>query len=118
MRMWCIDPRLLCRKHLLGEHSEIHKHRHNFVKHHKITGRIFPIVLIEPENMQPRHDQLVKEMIERGYNHQSPYEQPDLSHLKFSERYAEANIEYNLKDLSDRCLECRKRIENKGEINE
>ena len=24
MRMWMIDPKLLCRKHLLGEHLEIH----------------------------------------------------------------------------------------------
>jgi hypothetical protein len=27
MMMWMIDPVLLCRKHLLGEHGEIHKFR-------------------------------------------------------------------------------------------
>jgi len=50
MRMWMIDPSLLCRKHLLGEHNEIHKHRHNFEKHHSVTGRIYPIVLIDLES--------------------------------------------------------------------
>ncbi|MFW6247177.1 MAG: hypothetical protein ACOC22_03345 [bacterium] len=30
--MWGINPELLCKKHLLGEHGEIHKHRYNFVK--------------------------------------------------------------------------------------
>lgn len=30
MRMWMIDPKLLCRKHLLGEHNEIHKHLPSF----------------------------------------------------------------------------------------
>ena len=58
MRMWGIDPKFLCQKHLIGEHGEIHKHRHNFVKKHKITKRITPIVQIEPENMQKRHEDL------------------------------------------------------------
>ena len=110
MRMWMVNPKLLCRQHLLGEHSEIHKHRHNFVKRHKISGRIFPIVLIEPESMSSRHDELVREMIARGYNHNSPYEQPDLNHLSETERYAKVNVKYNLEDLISRCEECKKRI--------
>jgi len=40
MRMWMVEPKLLCKKHLLGEHNEIHKHRHNFVKKHSVKGRI------------------------------------------------------------------------------
>ena len=109
MRMWMVAPNLLCRKHLIGEHGEIHKHKHNFEKHHSITGRIYPIVLIEPDNMQNRHDELAQEMIARGYNHQSPYAQPDLSHLSNSERFAKVDMEYNLKDLYSRCPECRAR---------
>lgn len=104
--MWMIVPNLLCRKHLLGEHNEIHKHNHNFEKHHSISGRIKPIVLIEPENMKKRHDELVEEMLRRGYNHQSPYEQPDLSYLPDEERYAKVDLEYNLLDLYSRCDEC------------
>jgi len=114
--MWMVDPKLLCRKHLLGESGEIHKHKHNFEKHHSISGRINPIVLIEPENMQKRHDELAQEMLRRGYNHQSPYEQPDLSYLPDNERYAKVDIDYNIRDLMDRCVECRERIlDNKGE---
>ena len=113
MRMWGIYPELLCRQHLLGEHSEIHKHRHNFVKKHSIAKRISPVVQIEPENMKKRHDELVKEMIRRGYNHNSPYEQPDLSHLKPEERFAQINVYISLRDLSNRCPECEKRISNK-----
>ena len=78
MRMWMIDPRLLCNKHLLGEHFEIHLHRHNFVKGHSIRGRTFPVVQIEPISMQKRHDALAKEMLKRNMNHKSPYIQPDL----------------------------------------
>jgi len=110
MRMWGVNPKLLCRQHLLGEHNEIHKHRHNFVKKHSIAKRISPVVQIEPENMQKRHDELVKEMISRGYNHNSPFEQPDLSHLLDNERFAEINIYISIADLLNRCPECSKRI--------
>jgi hypothetical protein len=113
MRMWGINPKCLCRKHLLGEHNEIHKHRHNFVKHHSIKNRISPIVQIEPENMKKRHDELVEEMINRGYNHQSPYDQPDLTHLKDEERYAKISIGVSISDLKSRCTECAEKITSK-----
>jgi hypothetical protein len=112
MRMWMVDPKLLCRKHLLGEHGEIHKHRHNFVKGHKIAGRIFPIVTIEPENMEKRHDALAEEMLERGYNHQSPYIQPDISKYEKEEIKAKVDIKESKRELIKRCLECSKKINN------
>jgi Pyrimidine dimer DNA glycosylase len=66
MRMWCINPRLLCDKHLLGEHGEIHKHRHNFVKRHSIAGRVYPVAQIEPLSMADRHEVLAQEMANIG----------------------------------------------------
>jgi hypothetical protein len=113
MRMWMINPRLLCNKHLLGEHGEIHKHRHNFVKKHKITKRISPVVQIEPESMGIRHNALVEEMIARGFNHNSPYDQPDLSYLKDEERFAKADLGISVSDLKNRCPECASRITSK-----
>lgn len=110
MRMWMVDPKLLCRFHLLGEHGEIHKHRHNFVKHHKISGRIFPIVQIEPAAMKSRHDELAAEISRRG-NHNSPYELPDLSYLGESAN-VKVDIEYNLADLRKRCADCAQRMDD------
>lgn len=110
MRMWMLHPKMLCRKHLLGEHGEIHKHRHNFVKQHRITGRIYPIVLIEPSSMEDRHNILALEFKRRGYNHESPYTLPDLRHLPEAERKAKANRLYNAVDLSKRCSACEKKI--------
>lgn len=112
MRMWGINPEFLCKKHLIGEHGEIHKHRHNFEKKHKITKRIKPIVQIEPQNMEKRHEQLAEEMLKRGYNHKSPYTLPDLSYLSNEERYAKIDIYNSIEDLSNRCPECKKRIKN------
>jgi hypothetical protein len=117
MRMWMIDPSLLCRKHLLGEHNEIHKHRHNFEKHHSVTGRIYPIVLIEPASMELRHEEVIKEMIARGYNHQSPYVQPNISHLPVDQQNVKVDRHYNLQDLCNRCVDCKQRIlDNKTDL--
>lgn len=109
MRMWMVAPKILCRKHLLGEHGEIHKHRHNFVKQHKMGGRIGQI---EPKSMKLRHDELAFEMKRRGYNHQSPFEQPDITYLP----EMLVDREESLKDLLSRCSECRARYDTVKEI--
>ena len=107
MRMWMVNPRCLCVRHLIGEHGEIHKFRHNFVKGHKIEGRKGQIV---PSQMKRRHDELVTEMLRRGYQHKSPYAMPslalygDLSDWKVDE-------EKSLEDLKSRCPTCKERIE-------
>ena len=108
MRMWMVDPRILCRKHLLGEYNELHKHRHVFVKQHKIDGYI-KNNCIEPMHMKRRHDQLAHEMEWRGYNHKSNYEQPDISYLPDHQQYYRVNVPNALKDLLDRCEHCRKK---------
>ena len=112
MRMWMIEPKLLCRKHLLGEHGEFHKFRHVFEKKYSIKGRIEPVVQIEPLSMKRRHDKLVNEMLEREYNHNSPYIQPNLDYLPDHHKNATVDRARSVKDLKARCLECRKNIEN------
>lgn len=103
-------PEILCGKHLRGEHAELHKHRHAFVKRYSIKGRINPVVQIEPLSMKSRHDVLAKEMLRRGYRHCSPYELPDLSYLPLNELNATVDCDSALKDLLNRCKECMKRF--------
>lgn len=110
MRMWMINPKLLCNKHLLGEHGEIHKHRHNFLKHHSIKGRLSPVVQIEPMSMGQRHDELAIEMLARDMNHKSPYVMPCIKHLPIDQRQARVDIDVSIKDLIKRCPECKARI--------
>ena len=105
-----INPKLLCRKHLLGAHGELHKFRHNFEKKHSIKGRTHPVVQIEPASMQLRHDELVVEMLSRGYNHNSPYVMPDISYLG-SDAYVKVDRELSIKDLKERCPDCKKLID-------
>ena len=39
MRMWMVNPKVLCMQHLLWEHNELHKHLPSFMKKHSIAGR-------------------------------------------------------------------------------
>lgn len=107
MRMWMLNPKLLCNKHLLGEHGEIHKFRHIFEKGHSIHGGLFPVTQIEPRNMKERHDQLAEELIRRGFNHNSPYIQPSLHHYHGVEQFPRVNRRTSHEELSLRCTECR-----------
>lgn len=111
MRMWMINPVLLCDKHLLGEHGEIHKFRHVFVKKWSISGRISPVVQIQPKSMAKRHKELAEEMTKRKFNHNSPYVQPDISYLPKNERTAEVDKAISVRDLRIRCSDCKKIIQ-------
>jgi site-specific recombinase len=114
-----INPKLLCNKHLLGEHSEIHKHLNVFVKKYSIKNRVLKgKVQIEPLSMKTRHDELALEIANRwpkNKEHKSPYEhnvQKLCDHLLESEKNAKVDKAVSYQDLIVRCEECRKRIEN------
>ena len=74
MRIWDVHPSKLCRNHLLGEHRELHamwvvitENKKGYSLHPETLrwkGKLMAMYL--------RHEQLVDEMIKRGYNHNSP----------------------------------------------
>jgi hypothetical protein len=76
MRVWDIHVKHLCRKHLLGEHRELHglwniltKHGgRGGYSHHPETKRWVG----KQKALFIRHEKLVAEMIKRGYQHHSP----------------------------------------------
>ena len=74
MRVWDVSPKVLCRNHLLGEHRELHAMWSVITKNKKGYS-------LHPETIRwkgkllalyNRHDQLVQEMVRRGYSHKSP----------------------------------------------
>lgn len=107
MRMWMVDPRGMCRMHLIGEHGEIHKHRHVFERGYSIAGRRGQI---EPQAMWIRHDELAAEMVRRGHKHDSPYEQPNLSSYSDEDRYGTVDVDASRAELNSRCPECHARV--------
>ena len=100
-----LPPSIMCRKHLLGEHVEMHMLVGTLQKGISVQGYI-DNQLVELEHIRARHDELVEEMIKRGYNHKSPL--PDYPEVGGGV----VDREENLRDLANRCPDCRERIEN------
>jgi hypothetical protein len=99
-RQWNIDPKLLCRQHLLGEHNEIHKSL-GFIRAGRSADGWLRKGQIDPITYVARHAQLTFEMMRRGYNHQSPL---DVSDIVLP--IGNIDVEYNMRDLQDRCENC------------
>jgi ribosomal protein L44E len=106
MRMWNIDPRLLCVKHLCGEHLEMHMFLGAIRKKKSIKGFINN-GLVEVHNIKKRHDELSNEMLKRSYSHKSDSLESDSLW-----EAGRVNIEQNKRELQIRCKECKERIEN------
>lgn len=73
MRIWDIEPRRLCRKHLLGEHRELHAiysilllNKKGYSRHPETLRWVGKLPALKK-----RHDDLVSEMVNRGYRHNS-----------------------------------------------
>jgi hypothetical protein len=112
MRMWLCDPKILCQKHLCGEHLEMHMFLGTIKKGKKIDG-FLKNNLLQPRYIMLRHKELAKEMKNRGYNHKSPLNEKDcmcVLDLTIEQQYWEVNRDAALKDLLNRCPECRKRF--------
>ncbi|HUU46763.1 MAG TPA: pyrimidine dimer DNA glycosylase/endonuclease V [Acidobacteriota bacterium] len=74
MRIWDLEPALLCRQHLLGEHRELHA-VWSILTNGKRGYRRHPEVIRWQgalRGLSGRHDRLVAEMERRGYRHLSP----------------------------------------------
>lgn len=103
-RMWMVNPKYLCRNHLLGEHKELHQLVGSLIKGKSIKGHV-ERGQIEVHNIKKRHAELVKELKSRGYKHQSP-----LKKFK-SRKEGKINILENYRELEKRCEKCKKLIQ-------
>ena len=66
-----VDPKIMCVKHLNGEHLECHMFVSSILKKKKLNGFLTNNEL-EPLSIVTRHDDLAAEMIRRGINHKTP----------------------------------------------
>ena len=108
MRQWHVNPRILCRKHLLGEHYEHHKMVSSIERKHSFAGYIHNNC-IAPRTISDRHDVVAAEMVRRKYNHKSPLKEYDISYMPVEHLDYVVDSASSLIDLMERCPECRKR---------
>lgn len=119
MRMWMTNPKIMCRKHLLGEHVECHMFIGHLERQRGLDGYIRENC-IEMLSIHDRHKELAEEMESRGYNHKSPLEFMDtmcVYNYDQWQRDVKVDREKSLNELLTRCPECKKRAEkmNGGE---
>jgi Pyrimidine dimer DNA glycosylase len=94
-----VDPKLLCRQHLLGEHVETHMFVGTLNKGISVEGYLSR-GLLEIHHLRDRHDELVAEMLRRGYEHHS--ELPAFAVVEAGH----IDVEANLEELASRCPDC------------
>ena len=105
MRMWNVPVEFMCRKHLLGEHVELHMLIGTIKKGNDITGYLDG--LVEVDKIVKRHKEIVREMKRRGYNHKTPIKLRDRFMLWWRGREGIVFSDDNVVELRKRCSECR-----------
>lgn len=102
MRMWMLPPEWLCDRHLLGEHVELHMLAGCLRQQKSVQGYIDK-GLVEIHNIHSRHEDIAKEILARGFMHQSPLP-------KFESFEAGlVDTQKSLADLHKRCPSCFKK---------
>ena len=109
--MWMVEPKILCRKHLLGEHVECHMFVGTIKKGISLAGYVTSNA-VEITSLANRHSDLATEMLNRGYQHKSPLESFSTSNLPKEIIDYRVDSEKSLKSLLDRCPACKELHEN------
>lgn len=116
MRMWMVDPHILCDKHLRGEYVECLMFVGTFKRKMNIPGYVNNN-LVEPLSIIERFDILKSEMIRREFDAQKEldFDICTLDYLKKEWLYHKVNILNALDDLIRRCPICALRYQYKIE---
>jgi hypothetical protein len=108
MRIWDVPPEKLCRNHLLGEHSELHgiwailtQGKEGYAHHPEVLrwrGKL--------KALYHKHEEIVDEMLARGYRHKSPLDPELATGAKQQDTYVDSPEE-QVRILRDRGCDCR-----------
>jgi hypothetical protein len=108
MRIWDIEPNILCRQHLLGEHRELHA-IWSIITNNKKGYSCHPEILRWRGKLKAlylRHEKLVIEMKKRKYNHNSPLDKKIASGSDKQNVYIDS-IEEQIKILKNKKCRCK-----------
>lgn len=106
MRMWMVDPKIMCRAHLLGEHRELHALAGMLRQGISLAG-YHANGLLDLGMINLRHDELVAEIRARSYAHHTPLEINP--HVYTNEPLGHVDRSLSFIELVDRCSACATR---------
>ena len=99
-----VDPQIMCRQHLLGEHVEIHMFVGAISHGRSVRGHLEKGQL-EVHSLYARHDELVEEMKRRGYRHCSDVDEK----WKSASKLGSIDRKKSFEELLKRCPRCKHR---------
>lgn len=110
-----VNPVIMCDRHLLGEHCELHMILGSAKEGIALDGYV-ENNLLEISSLQSRHEALAKEMVRRKMNHNSELSYPDGYTFGQGIFVSKGKVdrEEALKELLRRCPECKKNYEMEG----
>ena len=108
-----VDPGVMCNRHLLGEHVELHMLVKTINLGKSIKGYLNG--LVDPNLTLERHEKIVEEMKRRGMNHHSPIDSPVSASFGCSIKPISETV--NRKELAGRCARCSFLMANSQEDN-
>jgi hypothetical protein len=100
-----VDPKIMCDRHLLGEHVECHMFAGCIERNKSLDGYIRNN-LLDVSKLSDRHHALSEEMLSRGFKHKSPL-------ATYLGRSSPIDAAKSLNDLIHRCTRCRDRFHRK-----
>lgn len=109
MRIWDIPPERLCRKHLLGEHAELHavwtilteNRQGGYANHPEVQrwrGKL--------RALYGKHEEIVAEMMARGYQHNSPLDPRLATGAEIQDTFVDS-LKEQARILRDKGCECQ-----------
>lgn len=104
MRIWGVPPSLMCRKHLMGEHVEMHMFKSVIESGKSVDGYIRDN-LLDTDGILDRHFNVAIEMVRRGMKHNTP-----MMSISYPEGFVHrksVNEHKSEMELVRRCPECR-----------
>lgn len=111
MRMWCLNPKILCRQHLLGEYREIFTLIGCLKRQISLDG-YFRNNCLEPTSIVSRYNELSMEMLDRGYNPKKIFVfDVNLINYLGDKKFIKVDRKDSLQRLKNKnCTECNKRM--------
>ena len=107
MRMWMVDSKKMCRKHLGAEYVECLMIAACMKRKRRLDG-YFAHNCIEPKSLVSRFAELKKEMLRRGYRARRTLLRADFSYLPAGQQRFRIDRKASSAMLYGRCAECRK----------
>ena len=112
IRMWAVHPNVMCKRHLMEEHNNLHKFV-SMIKRDSDLTRYKEKRFIDPKALPHRHGLIIKEFQKRGIKHSSPLSSKDINtvQMDWNEVRHKLDSYRDVNELYDKCFQCKRRMD-------